>query len=323
MTEQPPPRTPAGRRAAFWIPALLLSAAAVVLAVVADRPATAVAVAVGVTVPVAMVRGWRFLRAAVRTRTRLLVLLVSVIGLTCVGALFVLRNTGDICCAMVTRTVSVPYTARLDFTGTRYLVHEEVTVEPKVVPDPADGWHLSRIDNGYHVFARSSAVAARRSNWVARHEIPVDLGQAVVAGARHVIRPARDGSVLKLRAPKGAVAATYPPSEVADMLQGQEEATVPVDGGIDAVRIAMLPPYLRNPAGHTVYAVAEWGPLPWALGMLGLLTGAAVWEKLVAVGTGLLGRVGAALTPRRQPPPPPKKKTGRRTGKRHRHPARK
>jgi hypothetical protein len=313
MTEQPPPPRPATHRGPFWIAALLLSAFAVVLAVVADRPATAVAVVVGVALPFAIVLGWRFLRAAVRTRTRLVGLLVGVIGLGCAGALFVLRNTGDTCCANVVETVSVPYAAIIDFTGTRYLVHEEVTVEPRAVPDRTDGWQLSRIDNGHHVYVRTAAVAARRSNWVARHEVPVVLGQAVV-GTRHVTLSTRDGSVVKLRAPKGAVAATYPPSEIADMLQGQEEATVPVDGA-DAVRVAVLPAYLRNPAGHTVYAVAEWGPLPWALGMVALLIGATVWEKLVAAGTGLLGRAAAALRPRKRPPPKKKAKTGKRVQK--------
>jgi hypothetical protein len=335
MTEQPPPRTPAGRRAPFWIPALLLAAFVILLAVLADRPATAVAVAVGVALPFGLWWAWRFLRATVRTRTRMVVLLVSVIGLTCAGVLFVLRTSGDGCCPMVRETISMPYAATVDFTGTRYLVHEVVTVDEKASkkgnprPDPADGWQLSRIDNGFNVFARTSAVAARRSNWVARTEIPIDLGRAIVTTTPHALS-ARDGSVVKVRAPKGAVAATYPPAGIADMLQGQEEATVPVDGGVEAVRVAVLPSYLRNPAGHAVYAVAEWGPLPWALGMLGLLIGAVVWEKLVGVGTGLLGRVFAALKPRNQPSPPPKKpspppsrKAGRRTGKRHRHPARK
>jgi hypothetical protein len=122
----------------------------------------------------------------------------------------------------------------------------------------------------------------------------------------------RDGSVIKLRAPKGAVAATYPPSEMADMLQGQEEATVPVDAGFDALRVAVLPPYLRNPAGRTVFGVAEWGPLPWAVGTLGLLIGATLGEKLVAGGTALVGRAVAGLRPRRQAPPKKRRNKSRK-----------
>jgi hypothetical protein len=95
----------------------------------------------------------------------------------------------------------------------------------------------------------------------------------------------RDGSLAVVRAPIGMVGETFPKASQKNptLADEQEQFTVPLDtddpdlrirpDGLE-VRIAVLAKGLRSDAGHRLYAISRWPPIPYIVGSLVL---ALVW----------------------------------------------
>jgi hypothetical protein len=177
---------------------------------------------------------------------------------------------------------------------------KEADVTEILSESSAEGWQESGLIDGYRAYVRDRNVeSSRKSIGVNYASLLLDLGlldlpQVPVvepSGPRTSSIPSlgyilqlipRPDSRVDIAAPKGSIAATFPPSrDVADTLDDQREAaSVPVDQFSDHVAIDILVSELRNPAGKAVYQIFAWGPLPWLIGAVTTFIGAALRNKL-------------------------------------------
>lgn len=93
------------------------------------------------------------------------------------------------------------------------------------------------------------------------------------------LRPLPD-STMEIRAPRHAIQSTFPPySSIADSLEGQDVAVVPIaDSG--PVTLRFFGPLLANSIGQAVYPAYQNNLLLWLVGLIFLALGAVLNTKL-------------------------------------------
>jgi hypothetical protein len=169
----------------------------------------------------------------------------------------------------------IPVLGASQFTSNRKSQARFVLIVPKA-------WSPGRPINGQQTFQmhRNFPVHTRALG-ITTVQIKIDSGKMYLYhhGKRYYMgwQP-QDGSLFKITAKKGAIAATYPAStSTVDVLRDHLDQTVvklPEPGNYN-VRLVILPSFLQNPSGVKVYQAISWGPLPYLAGLvtLGLLAG--------------------------------------------------
>lgn len=273
-------------------------------------------------------RRWRYVLAAALVATGVWVLLVLALG--------TLPHGG-----VSPQALTVPFQASGTVTGNTLLWHEEIVLDQTTVDalqrilrdqgsdtadlDPRaidqaniDGWLRTGTTDGFPVYGRDRVAPVKhKSLAVAAATIDISIGTLTLAPPSspkplRVELRARAGSLVSVRASKGAIAMTFPPPvDVADTLHGgEEQATIRLDDQTDYVAVDLLTTAFRNPAGRSAYQVLSWGPLVWLTGAGALAVGAGLGRKLLdalfalpaAIGRRLRDRPGEEPTNVRQPP---------------------
>jgi hypothetical protein len=159
------------------------------------------------------------------------------------------------------------------------------------------GWKLAATVDGKPVYERTRSVAVEQSALaVVTVPVEVEIGDLQARAGddeEHILVEMtlvpRDESTFMVSAPKGAIAATYPPADVVDNLRTGESATIGLTY-TDEFSVRLMPPILRNPAGGVAYQIISWGPLTWLLGSVALLVGSLLVESLRTSIAKLAGR---------------------------------
>ncbi|MBQ1009406.1 hypothetical protein KBX53_00225, partial [Micromonospora sp. M51] len=206
--------------------------------------------------------------------------------------------------AMIREVKPVKYQARASLDGSQLRITEEVTLDPDPPNNPvramAKGWQLTHAFEGKLVYRRERVETVERLNF-AESEVRLTMDLGVTTRNRELV-PA-DGSTLEITAPKGALGTMEPPaSQVVDVPQRREMATVQLEPSDDQLVISVRPSWLRNPAGRYVDPILSWGPWAWLFGILVVLVVTVVVGKLTTGADSALGRL---LRRRRTPPPGP------------------
>jgi hypothetical protein len=210
--------------------------------------------------------------------------------------------------------LSIHYSGQIDASGRTATLIEKVVVDQQFQSNLAmevgltnahslkmpDGWLPSTRLDGSQVYVRTTSLPEfSRNRWGAKKvTIPIAIGAASVtqyptiplrAAPMELAIVPSNGSIVTIRAPKGAIGRSDPALENVTDLPGHpvlQISSLKISPDSDAIVVDVLGAALRNPLGQKFYEFSSWGYVPWILSSLVLacvtLAGEIIRERIRA-----------------------------------------